>query len=77
MEDICLYEIQIHGLVDEDDLNLSSPIGLKLERKTGNSTYFSIRADQAGMVGLIRHIHGLGFLLLSISSNTLDDQKSN
>ena len=67
MDDICLYEVQIRGQVDENDLNSMSPTTMTIERAEPASTYIHVRTDQAGMIGLIRHLHGLGFFLLSIT----------
>jgi hypothetical protein len=31
------------------------------------SRLFSVRTDQSGLIGLIRHLHGRGFVLLSVA----------
>jgi hypothetical protein len=30
-------------------------------------TRFTVHTDQSGLIGLIRHLHGRGFVLLSVS----------
>lgn len=66
MDDGCCYQIRIQGSVAEEDINTTSPLRLMLEREENGSTYFSVCADQSSLVGLIRHLHGLGFVLQSI-----------
>jgi hypothetical protein len=41
---------------------------LQMVRVQGNSavTHFSVNADQSGLIGLMRHLHGLGFVFLSV-----------
>ena len=67
MNDICTYLIQLCGQVDENDLNAMSPIQMTVVRMDTVATLFTICADQSGLVGLIRHLHGRGFVLLSVN----------
>ncbi len=66
MDDINTYEIRIRGPVEEDDLNAASPLRLTVVESGPEAALLTVRADQAGMVGLIRHLHGLGFVLLAV-----------
>ncbi len=71
MADICAYEIHLRGHVDEEEINALSPLQVALEPAASDSgdqpaTLFAVRTDQAGMVGLVRHLHGLGLVILSI-----------
>jgi hypothetical protein len=66
MDDIGLYRIELRGQVDVDDLNALSPVQLKVERMDMAVTLFSVCTDQSGLVGLVRHLHGLGFVFLSV-----------
>ena len=63
----CVYHIQIRGQVDEDEINGMSP--LLLVREGGNTavTQFFVHTDQSGLIGLLRHLHGLGFVFLSVN----------
>ena len=36
-------------------------------RAASEATLLSIGTDQSGLIGLIRHLHGLGFVLLSVN----------
>ena len=64
--DQCVYHIQLRGQLDEAEVNEMSP--LHLEREGGDSavTQFSIDTDQSGLIGLMRHLHGLGYVFLTV-----------
>ncbi|RPJ47968.1 MAG: hypothetical protein EHM21_07865 [Chloroflexi bacterium] len=66
MEDVNTYHIRVRGPVEEDDLNAGSPLRLVVVESGPESALLTVSADQAGMVGLIRHLHGLGFVLLAV-----------
>ena len=72
-EDVCTYKILVRGYVDAGDINLTSPLYLDVDQTGGNETLLSVSTDQAGLVGLIRHLHGLGLVLLSVSSSLATD----
>ena len=67
MNDMCVYHIQLRGLVDEAEVNAMSPLHLVQEWGTTAVTQFSIRTDQSGLIGLMRHLHSFGFVFLSIN----------
>jgi len=67
MNDICTYLIQLCGQVDESDLNAMSPIQMTVVRVDTASMLFTICTDQSGLIGLLRHLHGRGFVLLSVN----------
>lgn len=62
------YYIQLRGQVDEVEINGMSP--LLLVRESGDTavTQFTVHTDQSGLVGLLRHLHGLGYVFLSVNS---------
>jgi len=66
MCDICTYQIKVRGQVDENDLNANSPIQMTVVRVDTTTTLLTICADQSGLIGLLRHLHGRGFVLLSV-----------
>ena len=66
MNDICTYLIQLRGQVNESDLNAMSPIQMTVVRVDTASMLFIVCTDQSGLVGLLRHLHGRGFVLLSV-----------
>ena len=66
MHDAHIYRIKVQGQVDERDLNAMSPLRARLVQVEPTATLFAIHADQSGLIGLIRHLHGRGLVLLSI-----------
>jgi hypothetical protein len=74
MEDVCTYQIRIRGEVDVNDLNALSPTALtaletaKTPACTGvyTCTIVQVCTDQSGMIGLLRHLHGLGLFFISV-----------
>ncbi len=66
MNDRCTYRVKVSGQVDESDLNARSPLEMKVERVEAESTSLSVDTDQSGLIGLLRHLHGLGFVFLSV-----------
>lgn len=67
MQEVFEYQIEVQGKIDESIFNATSPIRVKVEKTDGMATLITIRADQSGLVGLIRHLHHQGFVLLSFS----------
>lgn len=67
MHDICTYRIEIQGLADENSLNATSPLQMTVVQASPAATLLTVRADQSGLVGLIRHLHSRGIVLLSAS----------
>jgi hypothetical protein len=64
--DSCVYHIQIRGEINEAEINDMSPLHMQREWMDTAVTQFSVHTDQSGLVGLLRHLHGLGFVFLSI-----------
>ena len=67
MHDVCIYRIEVQGLVDESTFNATSPLQIAVERVDARATMFTIHTDQAGLIGLIRHLHQRGFIFLSVT----------
>ena len=66
MDDIGIYHIQLRGRVDEDEINEMSPLQMTVIRANTTATLLTVSTDQSGLIGLMRHLHGLGFVLLSV-----------
>jgi hypothetical protein len=66
MDDICAYLIQLRGRVDEAEINAMSPLQLTVKEVDVASTLLTVNTDQSGLIGLMRHLHGLGFVFLSV-----------
>lgn len=67
MQGIHEYQIKVQGTIDRNIFNASSPLQVQVKKMDEISTLMTIRADQSGVVGLIRHLHHQGFVLLSFS----------
>ena len=65
MHDICTYQIEVRGRVDENAFNATSPLQMTVVRVDPAATLFTICTDQSGLIGLIRHLHRHGFVILS------------
>ncbi len=68
MMDQRLYRLHIAGQVTESDIIAFSPPGTTIEPAGDAGTILTVRTDQSGLVGLIRHLHGLGFVLLAFTT---------
>ena len=66
MHNICTYQIEVQGQVAVNDLITMSPQQMMVIRVNSEATLFTICADQSGLIGLIRHLHGRGLVFLSI-----------
>jgi hypothetical protein len=67
MHGIFTYRIEVQGKVDEKDLNANSPLKMIVHRAEGDSTVVMIHTDQSGLIGLMRHLHGQGFIFRSLN----------
>lgn len=66
MHDRGIYFIQLGGQVDEGEINAMSPLQMTLVRADTAATLLTVDTDQSGLIGLVRHLHGLGLTLLSV-----------
>ncbi|MBN2502262.1 MAG: hypothetical protein JXB38_15875 [Anaerolineales bacterium] len=73
MRESSTYQISIHGRVDANDLNAMSPLQMTVADvpAKGESAYpatqLTVHADQAALIGLLRHLHARGFVILSVN----------
>lgn len=66
MHELCTYHIDVRGQLDENAFNATSPIQVAVVRTGPAATQSTIRSDQSGLIGLIRHLHQQGFVLLAV-----------
>ncbi len=66
MHDICTYRIQVRGQVDEGTFNATSPLRVKVVKVDAGATLLTTCTDPSGLIGLMRHLHGHGFVILSV-----------
>lgn len=65
--DVRTYRIKIHGRVEEEDIHPTSPLQFRIEQAEEPNTAIMLQTDQSGIIGLIRHLHSLGLMLISMS----------
>lgn len=69
MNDHCTYSIQLRGVVSADEINALSPAhkgSMQVEQVGPAATLLILCTDQSGLIGLMRHLHGLGFVFLAV-----------
>jgi len=66
VKDTYTYRLHLRGQVTEQEINALSPLQMTVENAGADSMLVSVCTDQSGLVGLLRHLHGLGFVFLSI-----------
>jgi hypothetical protein len=66
MHDVCTYTIQLRGQVNEGEINAFGPLQMTVEKAGVEATWFTIHTDQSGLIGLMCHLHGLGFIFQSM-----------
>ena len=67
MDNLCTYQIEVRGQVNGNDLNAISPLRMAVVQADTALTLFTVCTDQSGLIGLLRHLHGRGFVLLSVN----------
>lgn len=67
MQESFTYHIKVQDAVDEDAFNASSPLCVQVTQADAETTTFIVHSDQSGLVGLIRHLHHQGYMLLSLA----------
>ena len=67
MVDSRIYQIVVANGISEEAVNATSPLQVSVSRVTPGQSVLAVRADQASLVGLIRHLHQQGYLLLSVT----------
>ena len=70
MSNLHTYRIRIRGQVAQTEVYANSPIGMAARSVDKTVTEVSVETDQSGLIGLVRHLHGRGFAILSISDDT-------
>lgn len=67
MDKLHTYHIEVRGRIDEPDLNATSPIQMAISGTDVDSMRLTVYTDQSGLIGLIRHLHGLKLAILSLT----------
>ena len=67
MQRVYTYLIQLDDNVDESEINAASPLRVTARQISSGTTLLAVCTDQSGLVGLLRHLHGRGFVFLALS----------
>ncbi len=67
MSDQHAYLIKLRGAVKVAELNTCAPLQISEVQTDAQATLLVACTDQAGLIGLLRHWHGLGLQFLSIT----------
>jgi hypothetical protein len=67
VDSIGIYLIRIGAEVEEDEVNATGPLQIAVLEIKENTTLLSTCADQSGLIGLLRYLHGQGHVLLSFT----------
>jgi hypothetical protein len=70
LDEYCTYWIEVQGQIDDHDLITMSPLEVTATQVNAATTYFSVHTDQSGLIGLLRHLHARGLMLLSVICKT-------
>ncbi len=76
IDNIFTYFIEVMGAIEEDALNATSPIQVRVMRVDTAVSTLAFNADQSGLIGLLRHLHQQGYLLLSLYREQLSEEKN-
>jgi hypothetical protein len=66
------YHLKVAGWLDEDFVQPFCPPGVKIDREEGATVLSNICIDQAGLIGLMRHLHNLNCVILTITGEEHD-----
>ncbi len=67
-DDLRTYRITLRGQVDEEFVAAYCPAGTLLAHEGDTARLSDIRADQSGIVGLVRHLHNLGCTIVALET---------
>lgn len=67
MQEIFTYHIRLQDTVDEESFNASSPLRVKVAQADEETTMFIVHTDQSGLIGLMRHLHYRGLVILALA----------
>ncbi len=66
MDQMCVYQISVRGQVDGQEVNTTSPVQMSVISMDREGTLLSAYTDQSGLIGVLRHLHARGVVLLSV-----------
>lgn len=70
-QDRRVYRITLRGQIDEEFVEAYCPAGTVFSCAGETAVLANIHADQSGIVGLTRHLHNLGCIIVALDSQPL------
>ncbi|MFQ3684672.1 hypothetical protein [Roseiflexus sp.] len=67
VSDTHVYTLHFFGTLRDDFVTDYCPAGTALTMNERTFTLINLRTDQAGMLGILRHLHNSGCLLLALA----------
>jgi hypothetical protein len=64
------YTLKLFGFLDDDFVPANCPAGTIQEQDSGCTWLKNIQTDQSGILGLMRHLHNLGYSVLVMIAET-------
>ena len=75
-QDLRSYTLKLSGTLDDDFITSFCPSKTTVLCENGTTSLSNIRTDQSGILGLIRHLHNLGCVILSLNSESISLENS-
>ena len=60
------YEIFLAGELEDAGRLADGPVQTAVLRADEHITVIAVRADQSGLIGMLRHLHGRGLVIRSV-----------
>jgi hypothetical protein len=74
LQEVSTYRIVVKGRVDERAFNAASPQQATVVSTSAAATRMRVCADQAGLIGVLRHLHRQGYELISLQWEGNDEE---
>jgi len=62
-----VYQIKLRGYLDDDFAAAYCPPKTQVSNENDVTTLGNLQTDQSGIIGLLRHLHGLGCTILEMT----------
>ncbi|MBN1303454.1 MAG: hypothetical protein JXA13_03390 [Anaerolineales bacterium] len=70
------FLILIRGQIDLDEIQPNCPVIIEITT-THPNTEFTVQTDQSGLIGLLRHLHARGLVLLELTGREIEGKHEN
>ena len=63
-----IYQVKLRGYLDDDFAAAYCPPEAQISTENGITTLGNLQTDQSGIIGLLRHLHGLGCTIIELTT---------